>query len=189
MTKIFNYKNIQLGLILSVLFYVSSCKKFTEGESNDEELITTVKLNFTQGANTQSFQIRDIDGPGGNDPVTDTIVLPANTTYNVALELMNEAANPVEDITAEVEEENLAHRFYYAISANTPVQIGQLNNDDNGVPLGIESEWTTGSAGTGFVTITLRHYPGTPPDKQVSDPVNSPKSSTDVEVTFPVKIQ
>ncbi len=106
----------------------------------------------------------------------------------MTLKLLNESAIPVEDITVEVEEENEVHRIYFSISPNSLVNIDQLNTDNNGLPLGTESNWSIVGTGMGSITVTLRHYPGTPPDKQLTDPVNSPKSSTDVEVTFPVKI-
>jgi hypothetical protein len=83
-----------------------------------------------------------------------------------------------------VEEENTAHRFYYEPGAGSNITVSNLDNDDDGMPLGITSTWTTGAAATGSIKVTLRHYPGTPPDKQAVDPVNSPKSGTDVEVTF-----
>jgi hypothetical protein len=97
--------------------------------------------------------------------------------------------SPPDDITLEVEAESDAHRFYYAPTAGSNITITGLNNDPNGVPVGISSVWTTGAAATGKVTVTLRHFPGTPPGKETSDPVDSPKSSTDVEVVFDSKIQ
>jgi hypothetical protein len=67
--------------------------------------------------------------------------------------------------------------------------VSNLNNDGNGVPLGITSTWTTTAVATGTINVTLRHYPGNPPNKAANDPVNSPKSSTDIEVSFNTRIQ
>lgn len=172
--------------LLASIVFISSCKKFDEGESNDEEVITTMKLDFTPvgGGATQSFKFEDLDGPGGNVPVIDNISLTAGTTYNVSVELWNNSAVPPENITEEVEEENEAHRFYYTASAGSTITVGNLNNDNNGVPLGTTSTWTVGAASAGTMNVILRHYPGTPPDKQASDPVTSPKSGTDIDVTF-----
>jgi hypothetical protein len=184
-------RQIILPAVIVVMFalVISACKK-EKGETNDEELITTMMVTATpQGGGTAlEFSFKDLDGPGGNPPTTDNITLAANTTYDVSITLLNENANPDEDITEEVEEENLAHRFYYEITPGVNLTISNLNNDDNGVPLGITSTWTTAAASTGQVTITLRHYPGNPPDKQTPDPVNSPKSSTDIVVQFPVLV-
>ena len=173
------------------VFLLNSCKKINEGETNDEELITTVQLNFTPAAGgaTLSFKFEDLDGPGGNPPVAQPIIISAGTVYNVDVELWNNAANPPEDITVEVEEEAESHRIYYTTSAGSTIVIDNLNNDGNAVPLGTTSTWTVGAASTGTVGIVLRHYPGTPPDKQTADPVNSPKSATDVDVSFNYTIQ
>lgn len=185
--KINQMKKLIIPTLFSAsILLINSCKKIDEGETNDEELITTVQLNFTPAAGgaTQSFKFEDLDGPGGNAPVADAITLTAGTTYNVSVELWNNAATPPEDITAEVQEESDAHRFYYIPSAGSTITVGNLNNDANAVPLGTTSTWTVGAASTGTMNVVLRHYPGTPPDKQTSDPVTSPKSGTDVDVNF-----
>ena len=178
-------KQILVILTAATLIF-SSCKKSNGGEGNDEELITTMNLTFTPagGGAPLSFSFNDADGPGGTAPTQDVIRLAPNTIYNVAIELLNATTSPAENITTEIEEEKEAHRFYYIPSAGGLVTISNLDLDADAVPVGLESQWTTGAASSGTVGITLRHYPGTPPDKQTSDPVNSPKSSTDIGVVF-----
>lgn len=178
-------------VFLAATITFSSCKKIDEGEGNDEELITTMKLTFTPiGAGVPvTFTFNDADGPGGNPPTQDVIQLANGVSYDVSVQLLNATVTPPEDITTEVEEENTAHRFYYTASAGSLLTVSNLNDDDNGVPLGITSRWVAGAASTGTMKVTLRHYPGTPPDKQISDPVNSPKSGTDIEVNFSYTIQ
>ncbi len=168
---------------------LTSCQKDKMGEGNDEELITTINLKFTPvgGGTTKTYSFNDPDGPGGVNPTQDMIVLNKTTTYNVEVELFNNSANPPENITTEVANEAEAHRFYYETTGG--VAITNLSNDPEGKPLGITSDWTTGTPGSGIAKITLRHYIGTPPDKQQADPVNSPKSGTDIEVIFNTTIQ
>lgn len=168
----------------------TSCKK-DKVEENEEEVITTMKLTFVPvgGGSTVTYQFDDPDGPGGAAPVKDEIVLSPSKVYSVSLQLLNKTVNPAEDITLEIEEEDQAHRFYYTVAAGTNIGIGNFDTDINGVPVGITSVWTTGAAATGKVKITLRHYPATPPNKASNDPVDSPKSSTDIEVEFNTKIQ
>ncbi|RYY45400.1 MAG: hypothetical protein EOO06_16595 [Chitinophagaceae bacterium] len=181
-----NTTNFLLAVMVLTVLVFSSCKKSSGGEANDEELITTMKLSFSSvgGGPPKVFTVNDADGPGGADPVKDIIQLAPNTTYTVSMELFNSTTSPAENITAEILAEREAHRLYYIPSSGAPLTIGGFDLDANNVPLGLTSEWTTGAASSGTVTITLRHYPGTPPDKQISDPVNSPKSSTDFVVTF-----
>jgi hypothetical protein len=172
--------------IVALTIGLSSCLKDKAGEVNDEELITTLKLAFTPvtGGPTVTYLFDDPDGPGGVAPVQDIIKLNAGTTYNVQITLLNNSALPPEDITLEVIEEAIAHRFYYAPEGNTAITVTNLDNDSNGIPVGVNSTWTTGAIGNGTIKITLRHYGASPPNKELSDPVNSAKSSSDIELTF-----
>src|SRR5436190_9944394 len=101
-------------LLIAGSFLLTACKKFEGGEDNEEEVITTMNLYFTPAAGgpgiTYSFD--DSDGPGGNVPVQQDIVLAPNTIYNVELELLNKTVSPADTITKEVLAEAEAHRFY-----------------------------------------------------------------------------
>ncbi|RYY57640.1 MAG: type 1 periplasmic binding fold superfamily protein [Chitinophagaceae bacterium] len=174
-------------IVLATVF--AGCKK-DKGETNEEEVITTMIVRLTAAGSTTPlvYEFTDPDGPGGASPVTDDIDLSPNTTYSASIQLLNETATPVEDITLEVEEESHAHRFYYRPTAAGNLTVSNLNNDSNGIALGTTSTWTTGAAGTGQVVITLRHYPADPPNKAADDQVDSAKSGTDVEATFNVVV-
>ncbi len=163
-----------------------SCKKDDVVETNNSELITTLRLTFTPvgGGAAQVFEYRDFDGPGGQAPDIDIISLQENTTYNFTTEMFNETVSPVENVTTEIEEEGTSHRVYYLTTLVTPIQISNLDTDDNGVTLGLSGTATTNNAGPGTLRVLLRHYPGNPPGKEESDPSNSSKSSTDLDVTF-----
>jgi len=173
-----------LFLITTTLLF-TACLKDKAGEGNNEEVITTMNLKFTPvgGGSTVTFSFDDPDGPGGNAPAQNIINLNQGVAYNVVIELLNKTVSPAENVTEEVAAESGAHRIYYETTA-AGLTISNLNNDTNGVPLGITSNWAAGNAGTGSTKITLRHYPGTPPGKETADPVNSPKSTTDIEVIF-----
>lgn len=173
---------------------LTACEKDRDKEEeNDEEVITTMQLTFVPvpagSGSTVTYKFDDPDGPGGANPTTDRIVLMANKTYNVTLQLLNKTTNPATDITTEVAAEAQSHRFYYQSSTGNNITVSNLNNDANGVPLGITSTWTTGAAATGTINVTLRHYSGNPPNKATADPVNSTKSSTDITVDFNTTVQ
>jgi hypothetical protein len=182
-------KKSTLAILMAGMF-ITSCDKDTE-EDNQEEVITTMKLTFVPvgGGTTVSYQYDDPDGPGGTAPTQQEIVLVPSKTYNVKVELFNKTVTPAEDITMEIKEEADAHRFYYETNPGSSITISGLDNDPNGVPLGINSTWTTAAAANGSVKITLRHYPAVPPNKAVADLVTSTKSGTDVEVIFVTKVQ
>lgn len=179
------YYSYITSILLSATIMTSSCSK-EKGEHNEEEVITGVVLKFTPvgGGTTTEFSWSDPDGPGGNAPIVSRILLAPNETYDVVVEFQND----VEDINAEIEEEADAHRVYYNVSNGGTIQISNLDEDPNGVPLGLTSTWTTGTAKDNQqVTITLRHYPNG--GKEIPDPVNSPKSATDLEVVFDADVR
>lgn len=183
---------LKSGLLVfgASLLMLLSCKK-DKVEENEEEVITTMQLVFVPqgGGTTVIYKFDDPDGPGGTASTKDQIILVPNKAYSVTVQLLNKTVNPAEDITTEVAAEAQAHRFYYQVSAGSNITITGLNNDAAGIPLGITSVWTTGAAATGMVKITLRHYPGNPPNKAATDLVDSGKSSTDVEVDFNTRVQ
>jgi hypothetical protein len=188
MKKQFSKWSFLLVATLALLF--SACEKGNGGEINEEEIITTVQLTFVpQGGATLTYKFEDLDGPGGAAPLADPVILAANTTYAVTVQLLNKTVNPVQDITEEVAEEAQAHRFYYQPSAGSNIAVSGLNNDAAGIPLGITSTWTTGAAATGTINVILRHYPGNPANKATDDPADSPKSSTDAEAEFITTVQ
>lgn len=177
-----------LAILVVLTLAITSCKKEkTEEEDNDNEMITTVRVQLTEEgtSNVLTFNWKDIDGQGGEAPVIDDIVLKANTVYTASLVFLDESKTPAENITEEIEEEGDVHRIYY----NTPtgLTVGNLDTDENGLPLGINSTWTTTNAATGTLQIILRHYGSG--GKEASDPANSSKSSPDADVSFSLIIE
>lgn len=174
------------------MLFLAGCKKDDDapqpdddhGHEHEQELITSLILNFEDSAGVQSavqYAFRDPDGDGGNGPTEhDTIRLVANTTYNVTLELLNESESPAEDMTAEVEEEADNHLFCYSV-ANTNLSVTRTDSDGT-YEVGLASSWSTGAAATGTTTVTLKHQPG------VKDGTCAP-GDTDIEVVFVTEIQ
>src|SRR5688572_22097059 len=114
-----------LVLVLSFSSIILSCRKKDDPipsnpqNPNEEELITTLKLILTEdGTGTvYTFVFKDLDGDGGNSPVKDNIVLPANKTYAGQVVLLDETKNPVDSISNEVLEEGDEHQFFYTITS------------------------------------------------------------------------
>lgn len=182
---------ISLGIVLMGVLFSACDKDDDKKEENEEEVITTVVLTFTQQGSTTPlvFTYDDPDGPGGSNPIINEIKLAPNKTYDVSIAFLNRTVNPVDNVTEEVEEESDAHRIYFEPSAGSNITVSNLDKDDNGQPLGLSSTWTTTTAATGTIKITLRHYTADPPNKAENDLVNSAKSSTDADPVFNVKIQ
>jgi len=164
-------------------FLFTACDKDDDHNHDEQELITTVKLTFTEvGGGSTTFTVKDLDGDGGNPPVADEIKLKANTAYTIGVEFLDESGDHTHDITEEVKEEADEHLVCFtATGALTSPIIGDV--DGGGKPLGLESAITTGEASTGNLKVSLKHLP----NKSATDPCAT--GETDVEVTFPVTIE
>ena len=177
---------------MAAMTIFSACSKDVQEENNDNEVVTTLELHITEKGGSGEHFIYKFDDPDGfgagtQPPVVDVVRLSANKVYDVELKLVNNTADPAEDVTGEVEDEAAAHRFYILPDATSNITVSGLNTDLNGVPLATASVWTTGAPGAGKLRIVLRHYPDG--GKATDDPVDSPKSSTDVDTEFATVIE
>ena len=183
-------KNTKLLTILfiSVLAFTACSDEHDddhEDHEHEEELITTVRYTLTNSKDIVTLTFSDPDGEGGNDGTYDVSgPLTANTIYTGAIELLNESESPAEDITEEIKVEDDEHEFFYA-SNISDINIVKTDNDGNGNPLGIETTLTTGAAGTGTITVVLKHEPKKPNDGTVT----GSGGSAEVDVTFNVTVQ
>ena len=182
-------KQIHRIYFVALLFsgmVVTGCSKDKDEVSNEEELITTAVLEFQDNASSDRFSVvfSDPDGEGGLEPVSfDEIRLKPNASYSVIATLLNESADPDADITAEVSEEADDHQFYY-ISEGVAITVSITDQDNAGLPVGILSQWTTGSISTGTLRFVLKHKPG---NKASGDDVS--KGETDIDLNFVAKVQ
>ncbi|MBL7765966.1 MAG: hypothetical protein JNJ58_07740 [Chitinophagaceae bacterium] len=172
---------IFFGLILTT----TACKKpVTPPNPNEEELITTLLMTFTDSAGVKpstTVAFKDPDGDGGNNPTQwDTIKLAASTTYNMSLLLLDESKSPADTISNEVLAEASEHLFCFTISgANCQVK---RTDSDGTYEIGLQSKWTTGAISNGNAEVMLRHQPGT------KDGTCTP-GATDISLSFLMQIQ
>ena len=172
-------------IIMSLLLIVVACKKDSDLPKlpppiNEPELITTVKLIFTDSANTSavtSFSFIDLDGDGGNQPsVFDTFQLKINCTYFVEIELINNITNTI--LNSEIAEEKNDHLFVYKPqNVDLNVRITDFDTNTPPLPFGLKSTWRTGAASNGFLQVLLKHQPG------IKDGTEAP-GETDVDLSF-----
>lgn len=170
----------------SLIVTSSSCNKDDDdgGGGDPQEVITTVLLTFTDDTgNVEIFTSRDTDGLGGNAPVIEEVMLSTSTNYTLTITFLDEsdAAN-VEDITAEVQTEGEEHLVCFETQGAMPGLVIQ-DKDGNNAPLGLVSTFSTGTSGSGNLTVILKHEP----DKGSADPCST--GETDVETTFEVTVQ
>lgn len=180
-----------LGMFLMLTVF-TACDSDDPEPVNEEELITTVTLTFTNTANAQDVvtaNFRDLDGEGGNAPTIDGITLSANATYTLTVQFLNELETPAEDITEEVEEEDEEHQVFFVAGGGAAFTYAYGDEDGNGNPLGLTGTATTGAAGSGNLQVLLLHEPNkSASGVSAGDPANAGGES-DVDVTFSLTIQ
>lgn len=178
---------------LSVLFFsgllFTACSSDDDVPApvNEEEVITTliVSLSTDGGGTPIILQTRDLDGDGPNPPeITVSGSLLAGTTYDGSIVLLNETVSPPENITEEVEEEADEHQFFYTVGSGLDVTTEYANFDGDENPLGTEFSLTTGEAGSGTLTFTLRHDP-----KKPNTGLADAGGETDIAASFSVTIE
>jgi hypothetical protein len=150
-----------------------------DGAGNESEVITTVTLTFTpQGGGTPVVaSFTDPDGDGGVSGSADSIALVSGTSYALGVAFLDELQDPVQDITAEVEEEAEAHQLFVTGSAvegpataatpGAPVVHAYADMESrygtnavgDDLPVGLANTITARAAGMGTFAITLRHLP------------------------------
>ena len=168
--------NYLLYVVLT-LFIFTACEEDEAApeEENEVEVFTDVKLVFTPtgGGAAVEATAQDPDGAGVQElQVLGAINLAANTEYLLSMMIENCLEDPCEDMNEEIAEEAEEHQFFFAFTNDaftSPVGNGNMDNasdpinyigfDGNGNPVGLNTNWTTGSASTGTFTVQLQHQP------------------------------
>jgi hypothetical protein len=121
------------------------------------------------------------------------------------VQFQNRLESPPEEITEEVDEEHDVHLLLFTGSAvvgpattnaTGPLTHAYTDMDGNGLPVGLTNS-IVASAGTGQLTVTLRHMPPEEPPVKSSSTLMQVKSggvdsiggSTDAQVNFTVTVQ
>jgi hypothetical protein len=184
-----NLKNISLALLGLLVISCNNDEVVVPPVTNEEELITTVKVTLTNGSNSIVLQSKDLDGDGPNAPVV-TVVgnILANTTYVGSVQFLNESVNPADNITEEILAEDEDHQIFYQLSSGLGT-ITYTDNDSNNKPVGLGFTYQTNAVGTGNLVVTLRHLPSKSAPGVASGNIANAGGSTDAEVTLRITIQ
>jgi hypothetical protein len=184
------------ALFLAAAITISSCNTDNENPKQviEEELITTVIATYAPvgGGEVITLQFKDLDGEGANPPV---ISVSGNfksyTAYNGTLQFKNELTAPAQDITKEILELDKEHQAFYQTTGNLnpfTYATAASNFDTNGKPVGLQSVFTTTTAATGNLTITLKHNPNKMGANVADGDITNSVGSIDVEVSFSITV-
>ena len=177
-----------LPMLLLLFVTAASCSKDDDPLPevvNEEEVITTMEVTLTSGASVIILKTQDLDGDGPNAPVvTVSGNLAAGTTYDGVMKFLNELESPAENITEEVEEEDLEHQVFFTVGSGLDVTTEYSNFDSAGNNLGTQFKLTAGSASSGNLTFSLVHEPTKP-----NTGLASAGGETDIDATFSITIE
>ncbi|MEJ7644718.1 MAG: hypothetical protein WKF87_08985 [Chryseolinea sp.] len=190
---------------LALAGLLSGCDDDDDPKKEDTpELITKVTLTFTPAAGGAAVTVTatDPDGEGVQDLQVDgPINLAVNKSYTLTINLINGLASPSSagyDITAEVKEEGSEHMFFFGWTNNVfsdPTGDGNIDarnddvnyadEDENGLPLGLETTWTAAAAPTsGTFQVVLKHQP------DIKSAISSSSTGeTDLDIEFSINVQ
>ncbi|MFL1894554.1 hypothetical protein ACJRPK_02555 [Aquimarina sp. 2-A2] len=176
-------KNLILGAGVTLLFSACGSDDDLPEVINEEETITTVKLNFTEAGSSETKTVVWTENK------KDAITLKADTNYQVSIQFLDESdPNAVDNITEEVIAEKDEHLVYFN-STVKGLSIKSAANDvidSNGVAINITTTWQSPvTIESGIVTAFLIHEPLTKVGTERSDF----GGETDIEVSFDVKVE
>lgn len=178
----------KLLVFLCILTVSLSCKKDDHEPHDDNELITTVDLIFTDAnkkVSTFSFQDKD----GDNKPEKfDKIVLDKNMSYSLEINVYDETKNPKANITEQIKLESDVHLFVFKIDPASLLSLKAIDKDKNGLPIGLLSSGSTqNAAGTGKLNLILKHQP--PINGKAVKTGNESGGSSDIDLVFDLSVK
>jgi hypothetical protein len=196
-------KLMAAALAIVSLSIISGCDDDDPKKEDTPELITKATLTFTPigGGSAVVVTATDPDAEGVQDITVDgPINLGAAKSYTLTIQLINELAEPADpeyNITEEVGEESDEHMFFFSWTNNVfndPAGNGNIDSrgddvnyedtDDNGLPLGLETFWTTSAVSSGTFRVLLKHQP-----ELKSASSTSSAGETDLDIEFTINIQ
>ena len=175
---------ILMSVMVAVASVLYSCK--TDTPAPNLEYISRIKVIAT---NQADFTIDTFDyinfSEAQNTPPSqvDTIRLSANATYSIQLKLINEANNPMIDLTDSISALGDEHLMVYNVDPTSGlIKVKILDKDSKGLPIGLMSTWQTSDSTSGYLRLILYHQPvgknGTPTPGNV-----------DYEADFPIVVR
>ncbi len=211
MNTLNKFRNYGTLAILFAALTITSCSDDDDDNvtpvppvENDEEVITDVKLVFTNTTNASDkveARAQDPDGEGVQElMVLDTIRLDTSKTYELTFEIFNNLETPGENIGEEIEGEDFEHQIFFSFSNDAfanPAGNGNVDNasdplryndtDSLNNPVGLKTLWTTSATSltNGNFNVRLQHQP----DGIKTSTSTANDGDTDFDLTFVMDIK
>ena len=192
MKNIFQTKPLLLISTFTSLLLFISCSDDPDDPviENEQEVMTTFTYTLTpaEGGSEVVLNYRDLDGDGPEEPTITSGTLSAETIYTGSITILNETESPAENVTEEVEEEDKDHQFFFETTV-TGLTVEYTDFDGDGNPVGLSTILTTGSAGSGNLTVTLKHEPDKSASGVSDGDMTNAGGETDISVTWAITIE
>ena len=152
-------------MLLSLLFACSDVEKPHDHDHDHEhEVMTTVVLTLTSASDGSESSFSFVDLQDGSDATVDPIFLEHAVRYEVDVTIFNELEDPAEEVTPEILDEDDEHQVFFTGDVSGCSDIERysheyLDEDANGLPVGLSSSVVGLSDGTGEMIVSLRHMP------------------------------
>ncbi|HUF10994.1 MAG TPA: hypothetical protein VMO47_16860 [Rhodothermales bacterium] len=183
-TMFYKYTIIAFTVTLAVFIGACDSTEPDDDGAGEQEFITRVVLTLVGGGDNVTAEASDPDGDGAGFEI-DTLRLTAGVTYVGSVELADDING--EDVTEEVQAEDDAHQFFYTVGGGAAgrVTVTITDEDENGLPVGLDFmvEVSPGGPADGTLRVILSHF-----DDEPKNGVDQ-SDETDVDVTFPVRIE
>lgn len=194
-----------LYLLLSIAVLFSSCNNDDDlpppEAENEVEEFTYIEFIFTNTDDPTDVAKgiwEDEDGFGPGEPVIlQHPVLTAETTYRLTFVFENRLLDPVYNLWEEIKDEDDEHQVFFEFDEGmftSPAGIGNIQDrngpinyedfDDNGLPVGLETLWTTaGPREAASYRAVLGHQPDVKSETSAWD-----SGDIDWDITFSVDV-
>jgi hypothetical protein len=187
-----------------MLFFIFACSdvEHKDDDDHENEVITTVELSFSADSG-DSFSIRwsDIEQSGSPtvEPLTLTYTEGEDQLYDVSVSFFNGLEDPEEDLTEEIADEGSEHQvFFLGTALDGLMSHSYSDEDENGLPIGLENQMSVLGTGEGELMLVLRHMPsedGTAikveglAELVFDEGFGGIGGDNDVQISFPVTIE
>jgi hypothetical protein len=187
-----NTISLTLLILFAVLSVFTACKDDDVDDPvepiNQNENPSHVRIAFVNMANlndTVYARWNDADGIAGTTGAItiDSIKLNQYSDYKMHISVENRTVNPVINLTNEISAEKNVHQFFFKPSPMSLLTVDNLDVDTNNLPFGLNAQVHTVTPGSGTFQIDLDHY------DEVAKSGTNRSGSTDISITFPVKIE
>lgn len=188
--KFFNLRNGAAVLCAVSLFTVGACKKDPKDpkdphDGDDHESITTVDLKFKEVESGVTFTARwnDPDGPGGNSPVVDSILLDVGKSYDLEIRFLDLSGDHAHDLTNDLRTDADEHTLCVDFYLESNLTVEKIEVEARDAELNAKFRWNVLMADRGECGVTLMHHP------DLSKTGSCDQGETDVDVKFPIRFR